>query len=101
MTNFSGLRDLCLRLFGAPNLSAEHIVNICVDDAVSVWPHGREGVRVAFTLTYTGVIMLDGPTHAAVMDLLGASGDGPWRIVSVTRPGASSTPLAECLRWRQ
>ena len=77
MTNLSTLRELCLRLFGAPNLSAEHIVDIWVEDAASVCPHGSEGVRVAFTLTYPGVNRLDGPTHSVVMDLLGAGGDDP------------------------
>ena len=77
MTNFDSLRDLCLRLFRAPNVSAEYIVDIWVEDAASVWPHGSEGVRVAFTLTYPGVNRLDGPTDSALMDLLGAGGDDP------------------------
>ena len=77
MTDFDSLRDLCLRLFRAPNLGAEHIVDIWVEDAESVWPHGSEGVRVAFTLTYPGVNRLDAPTHSAVMDLVGAGGDDP------------------------
>ena len=75
MMNFRSLRDFCLRLFGAPNLSAEHIVDIWVEDAASVWPHGSEGVRVAFTLTYTGVNRLDGPTHSALERLPGAGGE--------------------------
>ena len=75
MANLYSLRDFCLRLFGAPNLSAEHIVDFWVEDAASVWSHGSEGVRVAFTLTYQGVNRLDGPTHSAVIHLLGAGGD--------------------------
>ena len=63
MTSFHSLRDFCLRLFGAPNLSVEHIVDIWVEDPTSVWPHGSEGMRVAFSLTYSGVnriVRLDG-----------------------------------------
>ena len=64
MTNFHSLRDFCLRLFGAPNLSAEHIVDIWVEDAASMWPHGSEGVCVAFTLTYPGLTgWTDRPTQ--------------------------------------
>ena len=69
------MRDFCLRLFGARNLSAEHTVDIWVEDAASVWPHGS--VRVAFTLTYPGVNRLDGPTYSALERLLGAGGDDP------------------------
>ena len=72
MTSFSTLRDFCLRLFGAHDQIAEHIVDIWVEDAVSVDPHAREGVRVAFTLTYPGVNRLDGPAHSALLELLGA-----------------------------
>ena len=77
MTNFRSLRDFCLRLFRAHNLSAEHIVDIWVENAASVWPHGSEGVRVAVTLTYPGVNRLDGPTRSALERLLGAGGDIP------------------------
>ena len=42
------------------------------DDAVSVDPEACKGVRVAFTLTYPGMNRLDGPTHSALVDLLGA-----------------------------
>ena len=44
MTNFDSLRDLYLRLFGAPNLSAEHIVDIRVEDAANVSPHALSAV---------------------------------------------------------
>ena len=54
---------------------AEHTVDIRVEDAASVWPHGS--VRVAFTLTYPGVNRLDGPTYSALERLLGAGGDDP------------------------
>ena len=76
MTNFHSLRDFCLGLFGACDLSGEHIVDIWVEDAASVLPHGSEGVRVAFTLTYSAVNKLDGPTHWAMEYLLLAGGDG-------------------------
>ena len=77
MTNFLSLRDFCLRLFGAHDLIAEHIVDIWVEDAASVYPHGSEGARVALTLTYPGMNRLDGPTHSALVRLLGAGGDAP------------------------
>ena len=77
MTSFCSLRDFCLRLFGAHDQIGEHIVDIWVEDAVSVNPHGSEGVRVAFTLTYPGMNRLDGPTHSALVDLLGAGGENP------------------------
>ena len=65
-------------------------MDIRVEDAASVRPHGSEGVRVAFTLACDGVNRLDGPTDSALMDLLGAGGDEPWRIASVTRPRGTS-----------
>ena len=77
MTNFCSLRDFCLRLFGAHDQFAEHIVDIWVEDAVSADPHGSEGVRVAFTLTYPGMNRLDGPTNSALVELWGGGGDEP------------------------
>ena len=76
MTNFDSLRDLCLRLFRAPNLSADYIVDIWVEDAASVWPHGSAGVRVAFTLTYPG------GEQAGRTDRLGLDGSAGGRAVT-------------------
>ena len=69
VTTFRSLCESCLRLFGAHGQIAEHIVDIWVDDTVRVDPHGREGVRVAFTLTYPGVNGPDGPAHSALIHL--------------------------------
>ena len=80
MTKFRSLRGFCLGLFGVRNLSGVDIVDIWVEDAASVCPDGSEGVRVAFTLTYSGMNKLDGPTHSALECLLGAGGDDPQRI---------------------
>ena len=65
-------------------------MDIRVEDAASVRPHGSEGVRVAFTLACDGVNRLDGLTDSALVDLLGAGGDEPGRIASVTRPRGTS-----------
>ncbi len=76
MTKFRSLRGFCLGLFGARNLSDTDIVDIWVEDAASVCPDGSEGVRVAFTLTYSGMNKLDGLTHSALERLLLADADG-------------------------
>ncbi len=51
-------------------------MDIWVEDAASVCPDGSEGVRVAFTLTYSGMNKLDGLTHSALERLLLADADG-------------------------
>ncbi len=70
MSGFRSLRDFCHGLFRIPGLAPEDIVDVTARDAGDDLPGARQGVRVSFTLTYTGVTKLDGVTHTAMEELI-------------------------------
>ena len=76
MEGFESLRTFCLCLFAAGEVDGEDIVDVAARDAAEGLPESfEEGVRVAFTLTYSGMGKLDGPAHSALERLILAAND--------------------------